>query len=320
MFENFKEKLHSVQHDFTTGFKTLGDKSKESKVLRKPRTEECLVHFSAGLHILSGYEESWYLLHKRTKDFAQAAELVDGDIVMLSALWDKERSTLTQLEEQLQGLPGLITELDTITANLAQLEGDFEEMESRLVYLETLCCQCDQQSIKQNHAKELESYKKKKRKELHALEVELHSEHAQKVSHMEQMVQQRLKARQKVYEEAFHQDLEKYLSTGFLTHRELTAADTSELDHITVTNTSDQQALDDFLNSSSEDLSSQTSGWSGTEVSCSTESSKCLENPSSSQQRTEEQGGLEDEQSSGTETDEPLVEPDEEDIQPDLSL
>lgn len=328
MFENFKEKLHSVQQDFSTGFKTLGDKSKESKILRKPRTDECLVHFSAGLHILSGYEESWYLLHRRTKDCAEAAELVDGDIVMLSAVWDKRRSALTQLEEQLQGLPALITDLDTITANLAQLEGDFEEMESRLVYLETVCCQCDQQSIKLNHAKDLENYKKKKRKELHALEVELHSEHTQKVSHMEQKVKQVLKERQKVYEEAFHQDVEKYLSTGFLTHREPSSADTSVLDQITVTNTSDLQALDDFLNSSSEDLSSSTSGWTGPEVSMSSESPKSSETPSPSQQRTEGhvqrgqggQEGQEEEQSSGTETDEPLVEADEEDIQADLFL
>lgn len=49
----------------------------------------------------------------------------------------------------------------------AHLEGDFEEMESRLVYLETLCCQCEQQTSKQNHIDQLEVYKKKKRYEMH---------------------------------------------------------------------------------------------------------------------------------------------------------
>uniref|UniRef100_A0AAV2MGA4 Uncharacterized protein n=1 Tax=Knipowitschia caucasica TaxID=637954 RepID=A0AAV2MGA4_KNICA len=38
MFEHLKERLQSVQQDFSSGFKTLGDKSKESKVTRKPRT------------------------------------------------------------------------------------------------------------------------------------------------------------------------------------------------------------------------------------------------------------------------------------------
>lgn len=315
MFEHLKERLQSVQQDFSTGFKNLGDKSKESKVLRKPRSEDRLLHFSAGLHILHRYEESWYQLHRRTKDCAQAAQQADGDIVMLSALWDKRRSALAQLEEQLQALPSLIKELDTITTSLAALEGDFEEMESRMVYLETLCCQCEQQSVKQQHLKELDSYKKKKRKELHSFEVELNAEHAQKVSHMEQLVQQKLKAKQKEYEEAFHQDMEKYLSSGCLAHRaESPAASACELDHITVTNTSDQQALDDFLNSSSED----TSLWSGAEETCSS-SSLSLGQQRAGGQQPEEQSSEVD-SSEETDSEEQLVEADHEEVLPDASL
>lgn len=317
MFEHLKERLQSVQQDFSTGFKSLGDKSKESKVLRKPRSEDRLLHFSAGLHILHRYEESWYQLHRRTKDCAQAAQLVDGDIVMLSAVWDKGRSALAQLEEQLQGLPSLIKELDTITTSLAALEGDFEEMESRMVYLETLCGQCEQQSVKQQHLKELDSYKKKKRKELHSFEVELNAEHAQKVSHMEQLVQQKLKAKQKEYEQAFHQDMEKYLNSGFLTHRaEPSAESACELDHISVTNTSDQQALDDFLNSSSED----TSLWSGTEETCSSSSlSVGQQQRRSGGQQPEEQSSEADSEEE-TDSEEPLVEADHEEVLPDNSL
>lgn len=317
MFEHFKERLQSVQQDFSTGFKNLGDKSKESKALRKPRSEDRLLHFSAGLHILHRYEESWYQLHRRTKDCAQAAQLVDGDIVMLSAVWDKRRSALAQLEEQLQGLPALIRDLDTITTSLAELEGDFEEMESRMVYLETLCCQCEQQTVKQQHLKELEAYKKKKRKELHAFEVELNAEHSQKVSHMEQLVQQKLKAKQKEYEEAFHQDVEKYLSSGFLTHREPSTVNACELDHITVTNTSDQQALDDFLNSSSED----TSLWSGTEETLSS-GSLPVDQPRARGLQSDEQSSEADseEQDSDTDPEEPLVEADDEEVLPDHSL
>lgn len=45
----------------------------------------------------------------------------------------------------------------------AHLEGDFEEMESRLGYLEALCLQCEQQTAKQQHINQSENYKKKKR-------------------------------------------------------------------------------------------------------------------------------------------------------------
>lgn len=53
--------------------------------------------------------------------------------------------------------------IKTLAVCSAHLEGDFEEMESRLVYLETLCCQCDEQTAKQHHSNKLEVYKKKKR-------------------------------------------------------------------------------------------------------------------------------------------------------------
>lgn len=43
------------------------------------------------------------------------------------------------------------------------MEADFEEMESRLMYLENLCVQCEQQRFKHFQVLQLENYKKKKR-------------------------------------------------------------------------------------------------------------------------------------------------------------
>lgn len=48
---------------------------------------------------------------------------------------------------------------------------------------------------------------------------ELISEHAQKVAELEQAMQRKLKEKQKVYEEAFKQDMQQYLSTGYLQPR-----------------------------------------------------------------------------------------------------
>uniref|UniRef100_A0A3P8SV73 Dystrobrevin binding protein 1a n=1 Tax=Amphiprion percula TaxID=161767 RepID=A0A3P8SV73_AMPPE len=320
MFENFKERLHLVQQDFTTGFKTLGDKSKDAKIKRRPRFEENLPHFSTGLEILNRYEERWFLLHKRTKDCAQAAEAADGDIVMVSAHWEKRRTALIQLLEQLKSLPAFVSELDAITANIAHLEGDFEEMESRLVYLETLCSQCEQQTVKQHHINQLEVYKKQKRREVELLEVELNSEHAHKVAELEQAMQQKLKERQKVYEEAFIQDMEQYRSTGYLQHAEPVGADVCVLDEMTVTNMLDQEALDDFLNSTGDDISTGSSLTSGPDFrSCSSES---LNQASPTNIQTSNQDAMwqqEEEVASG-ESDKPVVQSDEEDVQPDVAL
>lgn len=49
--------------------------------------------------------------------------------------------------------------------------------------------------------------------------VELSSQHVQKVAEVEQAMQQKLRERQKVYEEAFNQDMKQYMSTGYVEHR-----------------------------------------------------------------------------------------------------
>ena len=51
---------------------------------------------------------------------------------------------------------------------------------------------------------------------LYAPAAELDAEHAQKVLEMEHAQQAKLKERQKFFEEAFQQDMEQYLSTGYL--------------------------------------------------------------------------------------------------------
>ncbi|XP_023187019.1 dysbindin-A-like [Xiphophorus maculatus] len=311
MFGNFRERLHMVQQDFSTSFKTLGDMSKETKIKRKSRLEEGFPFLGGGLDILNRFEKSWFLLHKRTKACTQTAESVDGDIVMLSAHWERRKAALTHLQEQLQSLPDFITELDAITANIAQLEGEFAEMESRLLHLETLCCQCEQQTVKNHHMSQLEEYKKKKRKETDLLEAELKCEHAQRVAEMELVMQQKLRERQKVYEEAFNQDVEKYLSTGCLQGKESAGVDVAVLDQMTFINLSDLEALDDFLNSTGEDSSCGSSLTSGPDLTSSSLESLNQAPPINSSQP---------DQAAETQQEEPLVQSDEEDVQADMFL
>ncbi|XP_058588916.1 dysbindin isoform X3 [Neofelis nebulosa] len=166
MLETLRERLLSVQQDFTSGLKTLSDKSREAKVKSKPRTVPCLPKYSAGLELLSRYEDTWAALHRRAKECASAGELVDSEVVMLSAHWEKKKTSLVELQEQLQQLPGLIADLESMAANLTHLEASFEEVEDHLLNLENLCGQCELERYKHMQSQQLESYKKKKRKEL----------------------------------------------------------------------------------------------------------------------------------------------------------
>jgi hypothetical protein len=49
-------------------------------------------------------------------------QLVDSEVVMLSAHWEKKKTSLTELQEQLQQLPGLIADLESMVANLGKLD------------------------------------------------------------------------------------------------------------------------------------------------------------------------------------------------------
>ncbi|XP_005603640.3 dysbindin isoform X1 [Equus caballus] len=262
MLETLRERLLSVQQDFTSGLKNLSDKSRETKVKSKPRTVPYLPKYSAGLELLSRYEDTWAALHKRAKECASAGELVDSEVVMLSAHWEKKRTSLIELQEQLQQLPGLIADLEAMTANLTHLEASFEEVENHLLNLEDLCGQCDLERYKHMQSQHLENYKKNKRKELETFKAELDAEHTQKVLEMEHTQQLKLKERQKFFEEAFQQDMEQYLSAGYLQiaeRREPMGSMSSMevnidlLEQMDLMDVSDQETLDVFLNSGGED-------------------------------------------------------------------
>uniref|UniRef100_A0A8C9QKC9 Dystrobrevin binding protein 1 n=1 Tax=Spermophilus dauricus TaxID=99837 RepID=A0A8C9QKC9_SPEDA len=210
--------------------------------------------------ILKLYEDTWAALHRRAKECANAGELVDSEVVMLSAHWEKKKTSLTELQEQLQQLPGLIADLESMAANLAHLEASFEEVENHLLHLEDLCGQCELERYKHMQSQHLENYKKSKSHS--ASPAELDAEHTQKVLEMEHTQQMKLKERQKFFEEAFQQDMEQYLSTGYLQiaeRREPMGSMSSMevnvdmLEQMDLMDISDQEALDVFLNSGGEE-------------------------------------------------------------------
>ncbi|XP_032503977.1 dysbindin isoform X2 [Phocoena sinus] len=226
MLETLRERLLSVQQDFT-----------------------------------SGYEDMWAALHRRAQECASAGELVDSEVVVLSAHWEKKQASLIELQQQLRQLPGLKADLESLTASLTHLEASFEEVENHLLNLEDLCGQCELERYKHMQSQHLENYKKNKRKELETFKAELDVEHAQKVLDMEQTQQMKLRERQKFFEEAFQQDMEQYLSTGYLQTAErrepMGSMSSMEvnvdlLEQMDLVDISDQEALDVFLNSGGE--------------------------------------------------------------------
>ncbi|KAM6176652.1 dysbindin isoform 2-T2 [Erethizon dorsatum] len=331
MLETLRERLLSVQQDFTSGLKTLSDKSREVKVKSKPRTVPYLPKYSAGLELLSRYEDTWAALHRRAKECASAGELVDSEVVMLSVHWEKKTTSLIELQEQLQQLPGLIADLESMTANLAHLEASFEEVENHLLHLEDLCQRCELERCKHVQSQHLENYKKSKRKELEAFKAELDADHARKVLEMEHAQQMKLKERQKFFEEAFQQDMEQYLSTGYLQiseRREPMGSMSSMevnvdmLEQMDLMDISDQEALDVFLNSGGEDNTVLSPGLAPESETCQNEITFQVPNPTQlPPQPPSSPSACSDAATQGTEGgDGPLVQADEEEVQVDTTL
>ncbi|XP_060100237.1 dysbindin isoform X2 [Heteronotia binoei] len=319
MFESLRDRLLSVQQDLTSGLKTLGEKSREAKI-SKQRNVQCLPEFSAGLDLLSRYEDIWAALHRGTKECAKMGELVDSEVVMLSAHWEKKRSGLLDLQEQLQQIPVFLADLESTTASLVQLEANFKEMENHLLNLEDLCGQCELERYKHIQALQLENYKKTKRKELEIFKAELDAEHAQKVLDMEHTQQMKLKERQKFFEEAFQQDMEQYLSTGYLQIAERRGnmssmeVNVDMLEQMDLVDMSDQEALDVFLNSGGEDSTMPSPMIGPDSTPCQNEISLQVPMWSSTTGCTDSTG------QDASEGESPVIQSDEEDVQVDTAL
>ncbi|XP_008583125.1 PREDICTED: dysbindin isoform X2 [Galeopterus variegatus] len=252
---------------------------------------------------------------------------------MLSAHWEKKKTSLIELQEQLQQLPGLIADLESVTANLAHLEASFEEVENHLLHLEDLCEQCELERHKHMQSQQLENYKKNKRKELETFKAELDAEHAQKVLEMEHTQQMKLKERQKFFEEAFQQDMEQYLSTGYLQiaeRREPIGSMSSMevnvdmLEQMDLMDISDQEALDVFLNSGGEDNTVLSPVLGPEPNTCQGEialqvplPSELLAKPSSCSSSSSTNSAAQDCSEAG---ESPLVQSDEEEVQVDTAL
>nr|XP_021518971.1 dysbindin-like [Meriones unguiculatus]XP_021518976.1 dysbindin-like [Meriones unguiculatus] len=159
-----------------------------------------------------------------------------------------------------------------------------------------------------------------------AFSAELDAEHTQKVLEMEHTQQLKLKERQKFFEEAFQQDMEQYLSTGYLQiaeRREPMGSMSSMevnvdmLEQMDLMDISDQEALDVFLNSGGEDNIVLSPGLELESNPCQNEMTLQIPNPS--------EPALQPPVSTSAYTDldtvdAPLVQPDEEEVQVDTAL
>ncbi|KAF3815342.1 hypothetical protein GH733_016724 [Mirounga leonina] len=149
-----------------TSCTTENERTTVYKINEQCSLSKAWCHLSSSAEACPG-EVMWSSLQCGLESSGEVCEpgdaLVDSEVVMLSAHWEKKRTSLVELQEQLQQLPGLLADLESMTANLTHLEASFEEVENHLLNLEDLCGQCELERYKHMQSQQLENYKKNKR-------------------------------------------------------------------------------------------------------------------------------------------------------------
>ncbi|CAH1249121.1 DTNBP1 [Branchiostoma lanceolatum] len=261
MFGNFRERLQTVQHDFSAGLKNLTDKAKEvgKPGLTRDRSKK---RDLAGAELLYRYKESWMHIHKSIEETAAVGESVDTEVWNMVERYEGQARALSHLHTQLETFPGLVQELSSITEMVAGLSSDFEQVEQLLNELEDVCEQQELQANQSQHRHKLTSYHQAKVLERENLQVQLDLVYVRKVREMEFSQQERLKERHKMFQDAFNDDLQHYKLYGtrstlpharqvcyymyFGASAEVTTS-TNELSALTLDDIMDQSELDNFL-------------------------------------------------------------------------
>ncbi|XP_002736148.1 dysbindin-A-like [Saccoglossus kowalevskii] len=221
MFDNFKERLQNVQHDLTTGLKNLTTKAKEvGKTGRRSEVPVGSPEFiakpplDAGAELLNKYQLEWIDLHRDIEDSAKKAIIVDNEILKQLSKFEKQVDALSQFNNQLTSLPKLSEDLQNVAISIGSLEGQFEEVEGMMTYLEDLCDEEEHIRNVQGHKNQMLAYKEIKRQEEEVLKAQLQSEYEQKVREIERNENAKMEERQKTFQDVFNRDMQHYKEHG----------------------------------------------------------------------------------------------------------
>ncbi|XP_070385960.1 dysbindin protein homolog [Dermacentor albipictus] len=245
MLENLRDKLHSVQQDFSFSLRnlSLGDTS-----LPKSQQECEKRLLGAGADLLHYYQSKWEELHSQNEGNAKRAEEVDVLIAGLQSYCHQQLVSMQQLNLQLTQLPKLQQGVQDLMNTIGELEGMFEEVELRLVSLEDVI---ETQALQEKQLDErfkLALYGEKKKGHFESLKDKLEEDHQTLLRQLEEQEQEVLRERQETFGEVFRRDLEAYKEQGTLHRIEAVHDAQVDLEDIDLEgNDEEREALDEFL-------------------------------------------------------------------------
>ncbi|XP_031558051.1 dysbindin-like [Actinia tenebrosa] len=260
MFGSLKERLESVKHDVTQGWKSISDKAKavNQKIARKTTfiTEEytegqdqCFnCDLEAGSEILEKYHKDWADIHEKSRASAEEAESADQTINSILKKCTNLRNTMTIFHGELDKLPEVIQNIQSATETIAAIGTQSEELEDLLMDLEEVCEKLDIERHKNSHRLKVVMFHQSKLDDLEKLKEDLQLQHQINSQKKEKLERQESIERQKVYEDAFIEQMNYYIQFGKTDEHVSHSSEPEEsLADIKLEDYDLEKQLDDFL-------------------------------------------------------------------------
>ncbi|KAI5732033.1 hypothetical protein M8J77_020199 [Diaphorina citri] len=210
MFDGLREKVHSVQENFSSSFRILN--VSDGSLVKKSDVKN--IH--AGGDMLHKCLTQWNELHTLSEENAHKAHVADEKINAICNHTNLQLSQMMKLCFSLNLLPKLVDKTKAVINQTKSLEVLFQDIENSLTYLEEIVIIQKVQETQLERRFKLAMHKENKLKHLETLRGSLERNYNEEVKSIEEKKAILSKERQKTFEEAFKQDLEIYKQSGNL--------------------------------------------------------------------------------------------------------
>ncbi|KAL1455092.1 hypothetical protein WDU94_009211 [Cyamophila willieti] len=210
MFDGLREKVYSVQENFSSSFRILN--VSDGSFVKKGDVKN--IH--AGGDMLHRCLTQWNEMHTLSEENAQKAQDADEKISKICNHTNSQLSQIMKLCFSLNVLPKLVDKTKDVINQTKNLEVLFNDLENSLTYLEEIIQVQKVQETQLEKRFKLALHKENKLKQLEILRGSLERNYNEEVKIIEERKAIQAKERQKTFEEAFKQDLEVYKQSGNL--------------------------------------------------------------------------------------------------------
>lgn len=226
MFDNFRDRLQTVQHDLSQGWKSIAEKAKavNKKIVRKTTfiTDEIIesddqcfsCDLEAGSEILNKFQKEWAELHEASRECAARAQRGDQLISEFSKKCSELHTTMSVFHSELALLPEVIKNIETAKADIDAFGGQIEVLDNLFVDLEEVCEQLDLERRKAAQGLKLNMLRHNREDDLDALKEELQTAKEKNDVKLQQLERQASIEKQQVYEDAFLEQMNYYIQHG----------------------------------------------------------------------------------------------------------